>query len=307
MPPAIIENVIVVGAGGNLGPYIVAALHSAKSFNISVLSRPSSTSSFPSYVNVFRSDYTESSLLQAFEGQDAVVSVVGGPAIADQRKLIDAAEKAGVKRFLPSEYGCNTNNEGTLRVVPLLRGKANTTAYLKEKARANPQFTWTSLITGPFFDRGLQTGFLGFNIADSTATIYDSGEQAGSVTNMSTIGMAIARILSKPEETANQYLYIASHTTSQNAILAAFEKVTGKKWTVHESTTGAAMQEGAEKISRGDLSGFGKLILAATYGKGCGNKFDTDQTLANGLLGLPEESLEGDIRDVVEGKKPKLP
>ena len=41
-------------------------------------------------------------------GVDAVVSVLGAPALTTQKAFIDAAAEAGVKRFLPSEFGCDT-------------------------------------------------------------------------------------------------------------------------------------------------------------------------------------------------------
>jgi hypothetical protein len=36
------------------------------------------------------------------------VSVVGSPALASQKDYIDAAVQAGVKRFIPSEFGSDT-------------------------------------------------------------------------------------------------------------------------------------------------------------------------------------------------------
>jgi hypothetical protein len=41
-------------------------------------------------------------------GVDAIVSVVGSLALPSQLSYIDAAIKAGVKRFIPSEFGCDT-------------------------------------------------------------------------------------------------------------------------------------------------------------------------------------------------------
>ena len=60
---------------------------------------------------MIRANYDSAkSLKAAFQGQDAVISLVGGTALGDQNKLIDAAIAAGVKRFLPSEYGSDTTN-----------------------------------------------------------------------------------------------------------------------------------------------------------------------------------------------------
>lgn len=56
-------------------------------------------------------------LVSAFKGQDAVVSTVGAPALGDQIKLINAAIEAGVKYFIPSEFGGNTLNEKTAKLA----------------------------------------------------------------------------------------------------------------------------------------------------------------------------------------------
>jgi NmrA-like family len=37
-----------------------------------------------------------------------VVSLVGAPALTSQKAYIDAAVASGVKRFIPSEFGCDT-------------------------------------------------------------------------------------------------------------------------------------------------------------------------------------------------------
>ena len=76
---------------------------------MSVLARDSSTSSFPSQVAaVHKVDFdNQDALVQVLKGQDAVVSCLPFAAMEDQPKLIDAAAKAGVKRFIPSEGECS--------------------------------------------------------------------------------------------------------------------------------------------------------------------------------------------------------
>ena len=156
--------------------------------------------------------------------------------------------------------------------------------------------------------QGLKTGFLGFDGSTFTARIYDSGEKAFSATNLSTVGVAVARILSKPSETANRYIYIASQTTTQMALVAALEKETNKQWTVNKISSRAAAEEGRRKIANGDFSGIGSLILAATFGEGNGSNFEVDEKndFANGLLDLPKESLQEDVRNALTGKKAVL-
>lgn len=50
----------------------------------------------------------------------------------------------------------------------------------------------------------LSTGFFGFDPTSHTATIWDSGNPQFSATNVATIGEFVAKVLAKPEATANK-------------------------------------------------------------------------------------------------------
>jgi len=47
--------------------------------------------------------------------------------------LIDAAKAAGVKRFVPSEFGSDTTNPKVLEILGLLAEKKQAVDYLKTK------------------------------------------------------------------------------------------------------------------------------------------------------------------------------
>lgn len=293
-----LKNVIIIGAGGNLGPSVLRAFLSS-SFNTSVLSREGSNSTFPSGVKVLRANYESAdSLKQAFQGQDAVISLVGGGALGDQNKLIDAAIAAGVKRFIPSEFGSDTPNPKTRAIVPIFNAKTGTVDYLKSKESA---ISWTSVITGPFFDWGLKVGFLGFNAQNKTATIVDSGNATFSTTNLGLIGEAVVKALENAEATKNQYVYVSGFQTNQNEILAAAEKITGEKWAVNKTTSKDLITKGNELLQKGDFSGLGPLIQAVTF---------SDEQLGdlkpsgiwNEKLSLRQESLEDSIKAGFSGK-----
>jgi len=64
--------------------------------------------------------------------------------------LIDAAKAAGVKRFVPSEFGSDTTNPKVLEILGLLAEKKQAVDYLKTKE--GDGFEWTSLITGALLD-----------------------------------------------------------------------------------------------------------------------------------------------------------
>jgi hypothetical protein len=120
---------------------------------VTVLTRESSNASLPSGVSVKKVDYKSvESIKPALEGQDAVVSVLGTFASGEQQPLADAAFEAGVKRFIPSEFGINTRRARGTAMGKLIGTKIALVDDLIEKSKKNPSFTWTGISVGLFFD-----------------------------------------------------------------------------------------------------------------------------------------------------------
>jgi uncharacterized protein YbjT (DUF2867 family) len=91
-------------ASGLIGKPIVAALLASESFTITALSRPDSSASFPDGVQIKKVDYSdENALVEAFRGQDAVISTINTFAAHIQANFVEAAVRAHVKRFIPSD------------------------------------------------------------------------------------------------------------------------------------------------------------------------------------------------------------
>jgi hypothetical protein len=115
-----------------------------------VLSRSSSSATFPAGFTIHKSDFSEQDLVSAFKGQDAVISVVGLGGFTEQKKFIDAAVSAGVKRFIPSEFSANTLSPAVLQLLPVFEQKKEVLEYLRTKEASG--LTWTAIWTALFFD-----------------------------------------------------------------------------------------------------------------------------------------------------------
>jgi hypothetical protein len=77
-------------------------------FNVTVVSRSSSTYEGGEALNVVKVDFSNHvDLVQALKGQDAlIITISTRPELAPTSlKLIDAAVEAGVKLIIPSEFG----------------------------------------------------------------------------------------------------------------------------------------------------------------------------------------------------------
>lgn len=138
---------------GSLGKYIVQELVD-QGFQVSVLSRGSGSESVPRGVTVKAVDYDDvESLKSALAGEDAVVSAIATGAVGgQQQRLADAAFAVGIKRFIPSEFGINTRKVQGLKIGHIVAGKTALVDDLQKKSEQKPDFTWTGLSTGLFFD-----------------------------------------------------------------------------------------------------------------------------------------------------------
>ena len=144
-----IKNVIVIGASGNVGQLITSSLLAAN-FTVSALTRSTSTATFPPHVAVHKTDYTHESLLAAFRNKDAIVSAIATYSTAQQKDVINAAVEAGVKRFLPSEFGVDTSRPEIYECLPPAIMKQEVVQYLKTKEGEG--LSWTAICVGAWFD-----------------------------------------------------------------------------------------------------------------------------------------------------------
>ena len=117
-----------------------------------IVTRASSGTAFSPNLTVHRipDAYPEADLVSAFKDQDAVISILPTLKIREQFRIIDAAIKAGVKRYIPSNFGLNDVRKDVQEFVPTCRDKGDVITYLRE--RESLTFTWTALATGSWID-----------------------------------------------------------------------------------------------------------------------------------------------------------
>jgi len=309
-----IKNVLIAGGGGFVGSAIVNEFLASKKFNIFVLTREDSKSVFPSGVHVLKTDYTPASLASVFASLpasshiDAVVSNLNGAALGQaQLALIDAAKAARVKRFLPSEFGSDTNNGKVLELVELLRGKKQIVDYLRSKE--GDGFTWTAVITGLFLDYGLQTGFQPFNVREKKYYKWDDGNVPYAITYVPSIGKAIVNLFSKNDRlsaTANKYIYISSHNLTLNELFESVKKAAPGEWTVEQLNSKDVATKALQEVAGGNIYGGIDLIKYISFAKDLGDLGDYRKIgLSNDLLGLEKEDLDADVKKIVQGIESK--
>ena len=128
------------------------ALLAAGNFSVTALTRKGSSATFPSQVKVQSIDdtYPSNQLVAAFKGQDVVVNLLPPFSVEQANSIADAAAEAGVKRFIPSEFGSDTSHPKLIALIPMFAGKAQMTEYLKTKESSG--MSWSAVVNGAFFD-----------------------------------------------------------------------------------------------------------------------------------------------------------
>lgn len=224
-------------------------------FNITVLKRPSSTATFPASVKVVTTDLSSvDAVTLAFKDQDAVISTVGTAGLQGQSILVQAAVAAGVKRFLPSDFGCDIANPKA-GALPVFGYKRAIHQQLREAAAAKSEFTYTLVCNNAFLDWGLERNFL-LDWKDGKPTIFDGGNNVFSVTSLDSVGQAVIGVLSHPEETKNRFVYVKDIDISQNRLLEIAKQVDPTKtWEEPiQGSTAELEKQSNESLAKGQVT-----------------------------------------------------
>ncbi|KAJ8097635.1 hypothetical protein POJ06DRAFT_261957 [Lipomyces tetrasporus] len=294
-----IKSVAIAGASGSLGPHVLKALVDAN-FQVTVLTRSKKQGAFDASVKVVEVDFTSvESLTAALKGIDGLVSTMAAAAIENQTVLIDAAIAAGVKRFMPSEYGsCTTSPK--LEALPIYAPMFKIRQYLQEKAKAG-KLTWTVLACGAFLDF-LFGGPMLLDYANHKAILFDEGDNRISSTSLPNVGKAIVGIFKNFEATKNKIVRSSEVILTQNKLLRIAEGVRPDiKWETSKVQTSAVLKEGLDELSAGDFSMpvIMKILKGTAFaGDIYGGAYDETD---NELLGV-KELTEEDLKKLVAGK-----
>lgn len=181
----------------------------------------------------------------------------------------------------------------------------NTLSRWRPKVFLGPLLPRDHSLTGKFIRlqerhaglcRGIANGFFGFDTKQKRAKIYGSGDERWSGTTVPTIGLAVARLLRKPQEVQNRFIYVYSVATSQNEILVSLEAETDSRWDTEHIKWEDEIAAARKKLERGDSFGVVPLVLSYFYREGMGADYTTDVKADNALLALQTETVTDIVR-----------
>ena len=302
------RKVLLIGATGSIGRYVLAGLISSPSLSVTILQRESSSakssSTLPPSTPVITipDSYPTSALVSAFRGHDAVISCLTTLSITDQFRFIDAAIEAGVRRYVPSEYGLNNMRADAQALCSVFRDKGAVQAYLREKATEG-KIEWMSVSCGMWLKWSMQNDFLGMRVkgeGKKEMTLWDGGEGRFSVTTEENTARAVVNsLVEAPEETKNRNVLVQDFIATQREVLREIERQTGKKVVVDEIDAGERIRELQARLEKGAGQAVYGLIEAGFVTGKYGGDLEKEGEMLTDRLGLVKHSLEEVVADAL--------
>lgn len=149
-----LHKIALFGAGGtNIGYHLIRAFLADGSYNVTVLARASSKSTYPSAVNVIKiNDFnSHSELVSALKGQDVLISGIGPEGFGIQHHLAGVCVEVGVKRFIPTEWGFDNQDLNARELCPPIFGAKG--KFVDEVLKkTEDKMTWTAVASSIWLD-----------------------------------------------------------------------------------------------------------------------------------------------------------
>jgi uncharacterized protein YbjT (DUF2867 family) len=224
---------LIVGATGHLGQEMVKACAAAGN-EIHALVRPETKNDAKKMkgleaarATLHEGDLTRyDSLLAACKAVDNVVSTVGGMQIGDEQALIKAVKEAGVKRFIPSDFGLDPAATGPNSCV-LFDAKA-----MMHQAIKQASIPYTFVHANGFFSYWVRTlgdltKLMGDTLPPAELNVYGDGNVKGSFASIADIATVTARALNDAKM-QNKEVRIIANTLTQNELVDLWQKQSGR-------------------------------------------------------------------------------
>lgn len=298
------QKVLLVGANGSLGSVILDGLVQAN-FKVTVLLRSNSSSEPAHSASIQKVSVSPEmeldELTAAAAGHDAVIAAFPVKDVNQHLRLAEAAYRAGVKRYIPADYGsCDAGSAQAQRHLQLYRDKhaiqLKCEQLAGEAAANNSSFTWTSIVCGHFFDWGLHHNLFHLDLDKHTAMILDAGDTKASASTLSRVMETVVRVLQRPDVTQNRFVFVQSFCPTGLEVVAALERATGAVWKKEQVDSNSFLARNQARLDSGDTHAVHDIVLIL------GN-VNADWTLreefAMDLLGLQDENLDDVVKRVV--------
>ncbi|KAL6803452.1 hypothetical protein J3E68DRAFT_433970 [Trichoderma sp. SZMC 28012] len=317
----VFNNIAVAGGSGNLGLAILRELLSSSDpiFNVTALTHSKSTtvaslvmalglpSTASNHLKIIWVDYNnEDNLMRALSGAEVVIATLAGHvALQIDPLLLKAARKAGVRRYIPSQYALDVLHPKAVELFTDGWPNAFPVALARRYealAEENGPISYTTVLTSMFIDVFLETGLWGaYDIPNRRAVVVDDGTRFLTGCSTEFIAAAITAILKLPEDaTKNKRIPIAEIRTTAVELIETIEEVFGFKMDVEYKPSELFLLERQDALAKKD---FRTVHIKSTLklggdGSGAADLIEGLAFDANGTFVFPRRNLKDLVLDV---------
>ncbi|KAK6209709.1 isoflavone reductase [Colletotrichum tabaci] len=293
------QKILLLGSTGSLGTKVLEALIANGSFEVAVLLRKALPET-PSGVKATVVDFDSADALTAsMRGQDVVIDATAAADPQVSIRLMDAAASAGVKRFIPSEFGIDYTNR-KVRSLPVFQGKDAAMHHL-QKLAGDGRLSFTAISNYAFLDWALWTGFLNIDLANKKVDLMNDGSVRMYCTVLSSVATAVVTSILKSEETKNRICYIYNIHKSQAELAALAQEALGAEgWQTTSTDMDKAFENARAEWSAGHISPqvAGDIIRYAASTPGFVEILEHDDNDLLNVSPLTDEEVKQIIKEV---------
>ncbi|WP_319518298.1 NmrA family NAD(P)-binding protein [uncultured Martelella sp.] len=242
--------VVLAGATGNLGSLIADQLLDRPDVQLRVLVRPQSAAKVAGLrekgaeiVEIEVDSEAQADRLEdALQGAYSVISAIqGGPAIIvdAQLRLLEAARKAGARRFIPSNFSYNIFGVDDGDNI----NSDDRRAFARAAEKAKGDVEVVQIQNGAFMDRIVLFGFLGaFDLDARTAFLWGDGNALMDFTTYADTARFTVEV-ALDDEPVPAIFEVAGETLDFHGLLKTYEDASGKSLTVKQMGTLADLDD----------------------------------------------------------------
>lgn len=182
--------------------------------------------------------------MQLFPGFDVVISAINAHALPDQHKLVEAAHKAKVGRFVPCFFGTAAPPRGVMRLREMVsnpthippQDNAILTRIVKQKEDVLDHIRklylpYTAIDVGWWYQISpprVPSGRMDSGLLFPAQHILGDGTVPSAMTDLADVGRYVAKIVADPR-TLNKMVFAYSELLTQKQVWDTVEKVSGEK------------------------------------------------------------------------------
>jgi hypothetical protein len=188
--------------------------------------------------------------------------------------MMSVSDNDGLSSNLESE-----SRHPDARRLPLLASVIDIQDYLTPRQN---RINWTVINCGAAMEFAFDPPFI-LDFDNHSATLWDSGDGAVSLSNFGIIAEAVVGVLKHADRVQNHCVHVHGATLTQKAALRMAQKYSTGQWSVTERDAKAAVEE---------------IISAMTFGKGYfdGAYKDPDNTWLGVTGAISDQAIESAIR-----------